>query len=110
MGTITKRMAEVDDNLNYLLGRLSLVTQEFSQIKTGLGEALEKAKTSLKNVKAEIEGTIFLSLSSPPHFRKAENRIRSSVLRWRKYSLPKWRINKKNHSSECGSNSHPSRL
>lgn len=49
-------MAEVDDNLNYLLGRLSLVTQEFMQIKTGLGDALEKAKTSFHNVKAELEG------------------------------------------------------
>lgn len=56
MSAITTRMAEVDDNLNYLLGRLSLVTQEFMQIKTGLGEALEKAKTSFHNVKAELEG------------------------------------------------------
>ncbi|XP_045451520.1 uncharacterized protein LOC123660501 [Melitaea cinxia] len=55
VSAITTRMAEVDDNLNYLLGRLSLVTQEFMQIKTGLGDALEKAKTSFHNVKAELE-------------------------------------------------------
>ncbi|CAH0725568.1 unnamed protein product, partial [Brenthis ino] len=55
VGTISTHMTEMDDNLNYLLGRLSLVTQEFSQIKTGLGEALEKAKTSLSAVKKEIE-------------------------------------------------------
>ncbi|KPI99846.1 hypothetical protein RR46_04820 [Papilio xuthus] len=51
---ITTRMAEVDDNLNYLLGRLSLVTQEFSQIKTGLGEALDKAKTNLLTVQSKL--------------------------------------------------------
>lgn len=47
---ITKRMTEVDDNLNYLLGRLSLVTQEFNQIKTGLGNALDNIKASFKEV------------------------------------------------------------
>ncbi|XP_028159756.1 uncharacterized protein LOC114352370 [Ostrinia furnacalis] len=50
VGKITARMTEVDDNLNYLLGRLSLVTQEFHQIKTGLGEALDKAKSNLRTV------------------------------------------------------------
>ncbi|CAH0755928.1 unnamed protein product [Diatraea saccharalis] len=53
VGKITARMAEVDENLNYLLGRLSLVTQEFLQIKTGLGEALDQAKTHLSTVKDE---------------------------------------------------------
>lgn len=47
---ITKRMTEVDENLNYLLGRLSLVTQEFNQIKTGLGTALDNIKASFKEV------------------------------------------------------------
>ncbi|XP_059048751.1 collectin-12 [Achroia grisella] len=55
VGTIKSRMSEVDENLNYLLGRLSLVTQEFNQIKTGLGEALEKAKTGLSTVQAKLE-------------------------------------------------------
>ncbi|XP_076228588.1 uncharacterized protein LOC116426366 isoform X1 [Nomia melanderi] len=50
VGEITKRMAEVDTNLNYLLGRLSLVTQEFNQIKTGLGNALDNIKASFKEV------------------------------------------------------------
>ncbi|XP_052743259.1 structural maintenance of chromosomes protein 2 isoform X2 [Bicyclus anynana] len=53
--SITDRMLEVDSNLNYLLGRLSLVTQEFGQIKTGLGEALEKAKSSFQDVKTKLE-------------------------------------------------------
>lgn len=43
-------MTEVDENLNYLLGRLSLVTQEFNQIKTGLGNALDNIKASFKEV------------------------------------------------------------
>ncbi|CAH2044026.1 unnamed protein product, partial [Iphiclides podalirius] len=55
VGVITARMAEVNDNLNYLLGRLSLVTQEFSQIKTGLGDALDKAKSNLRTVQAKLE-------------------------------------------------------
>ncbi|KAH0950863.1 hypothetical protein HN011_008744 [Eciton burchellii] len=50
VGEITKRMAEVDENLNYLLGRLSLVTQEFNQIKIGLGTALDNIKASFKVV------------------------------------------------------------
>lgn len=49
-------MTEVDDNLNYLLGQLSVVTQEFNQIKTGLGEALDKIKTSFHFVQAKLEG------------------------------------------------------
>lgn len=43
-------MTEVDENLNYLLGRLSLVTHEFNQIKTGLGAALDNIKASFKEV------------------------------------------------------------
>jgi len=38
---LTNRMSEVDDNLNYMLGQLSLVVSEFNQVKTGLGEAME---------------------------------------------------------------------
>lgn len=50
VGQITNRMGEVDDNLNYLLGRMSLVVQEFNQIKSGLGDAL----TSLRDSFTEI--------------------------------------------------------
>lgn len=56
-------MREVDENLNYLLGRLSLVTQEFNQIKTGLGAALDNIKASFKVVQQKA-----LDLSHPgPH-------------------------------------------
>ncbi|XP_063982071.1 ninein [Diachasmimorpha longicaudata] len=63
VGEITKRMAEVDENLNYLLGRLSLVTQEFNQIKSGLGAALDNIKASFKEVQEKAN-----DLSNPgPH-------------------------------------------
>lgn len=56
-------MTEVDENLNYLLGRLSLVTQEFNQIKTGLGNALDNIKASFKVVQEKA-----LDLTHPgPH-------------------------------------------
>lgn len=56
VGQITSRMQEVDSNLNYLLGRLSLVTQEFNQIKTGLGSALDNIRNSFHMVQNRIEG------------------------------------------------------
>ncbi|XP_049875844.1 putative leucine-rich repeat-containing protein DDB_G0290503 [Pectinophora gossypiella] len=55
VGLITTRMTEVDDNLNYLLGRLSLVAQEFNQIKTGLGDALDKVKASFLTVQSRLD-------------------------------------------------------
>lgn len=55
VGMITSRMGEVDENLNYLLGRLSLVTHEFNNIKTGLGDALDNIKTSFLTVQRKIK-------------------------------------------------------
>ncbi|GAB0089375.1 uncharacterized protein DMENIID0001_039030 [Sergentomyia squamirostris] len=52
---ITSRMTEVDSNLNYLLGRLSLVTQEFNQIKLGLGDALDNIRSSFMTVQSKIQ-------------------------------------------------------
>lgn len=54
MGTITSRITEVDENLNYLLGKLSLVTHEFNQIKSGLGKALDEMRSTYKTVKDKI--------------------------------------------------------
>merc|ERR1712173_419290 len=37
---LSDRMVDVDENLNYILGQLSLVVQEFNTVKTGLNEAM----------------------------------------------------------------------
>ncbi|XP_035721178.1 centromere-associated protein E-like isoform X2 [Vespa mandarinia] len=65
---ITKRMTEVDKNLNYLLGRLLLVTQEFNQIKSGLGTALDNIKASFKEVQEKAS-----DLSNPGPYPVPEN-------------------------------------
>lgn len=54
VGLITNRMQEVDANLNYLLGRLLLVTQEFNQIKLGLGDALDNIRSSFMTVQDKV--------------------------------------------------------
>lgn len=48
---LTDRMSEVDQNLNYMLGQLSLVVQEFNQVKTGLGQAMEGIGDELLELK-----------------------------------------------------------
>lgn len=48
-------MVEVDENLNYLMGKLSLVTQEFNQIKTGLGKALDEIRESFQEVQNKVK-------------------------------------------------------
>ncbi|GJQ79966.1 hypothetical protein Trydic_g9444 [Trypoxylus dichotomus] len=52
---ITDRMIEVDENLNYLMGKLSLVTQEFNQIKSGLGKALDEIRQSFQEVQNKVK-------------------------------------------------------
>lgn len=51
---ITNRMSEVDENLNYLLGKLSLVTSEFNQIKSGLAAALDNIRNNFLDAQNEI--------------------------------------------------------
>lgn len=58
VGLITNRMQEVDSNLNYLLGRLSLVTQEFNQIKLGLGDALDNIRSSFQTVQEKVKQNV----------------------------------------------------
>lgn len=52
---ITKKIVDLDENLNYLMGRLMLVSREFNQIKTGLGKALDKIKGTFHEVQSKIE-------------------------------------------------------
>lgn len=59
---MTERVNEVDDHLNYLLGRLSLVVQEFNQVRGGLGEALESLRSGLA-----VTGQQPGKASSPPY-------------------------------------------
>lgn len=52
---ITGLMAEMDSNLNYLLGRLSLVTQEFNSIKSDLGSALDNIRHAFISVQKKVK-------------------------------------------------------
>ncbi|KAK2709126.1 uncharacterized protein LOC136027669 [Artemia franciscana] len=54
--TVTTRMSEVEENLNYLLGRLSLVVQEFNQIRGGLGETLDSLRSNMAVIHEKIPG------------------------------------------------------
>ncbi|RZC40229.1 paramyosin, partial [Asbolus verrucosus] len=54
VGTVTSRIVEVDENLNYLLGKLSLVSHEFNQIKSGLGKALDEMRATYKTVREKV--------------------------------------------------------
>lgn len=49
-GTVDKistKVTDVEDNLNYLLGRLSLVVSEFNLMKAGVGEELMRLRENL---------------------------------------------------------------
>jgi hypothetical protein len=56
--SVTDRINEVDSNLNYLMGRLSLVTQQFNQIRSGLGDVLDNIRTGFKQVENEMKGKL----------------------------------------------------
>lgn len=47
---LTDRMVDVDSNLNYMLGQLSLVVQEFNQVKTGLSAAMTGLESDLEEI------------------------------------------------------------
>jgi hypothetical protein len=40
------------------MGRLSLVTQQFNQIRSGLGDVLENIRAGFKEVEKEMKGKL----------------------------------------------------
>merc|ERR1719412_3173023 len=48
---LNDRMVDVDSNLNYMLGQLSLGVQEFNQVKTGLNDAMTGLGEELEEIK-----------------------------------------------------------
>lgn len=77
VGLITNRMQEVDSNLNYLLGRLSLVTQEFNQIKFGLGEALDNIRSSFMTVQEKVKQNVGPGPHQIPNENEDEKNLNS---------------------------------
>lgn len=52
---LSDRMVDVDENLNYMLGQLSLVVQEFNQVKTGLANAINGTEAEISDLLPEYE-------------------------------------------------------
>lgn len=50
-----EKMIEVDDNLNFLLGKLQLTTQEFNLVRNELGKVLDDIKKNFKKVQKHVE-------------------------------------------------------
>ncbi|XP_065349195.1 kinesin-1 heavy chain [Cloeon dipterum] len=56
VGQLRGSMTEVDGNLNYLLGKIALVTNEFNMIKRELGVALAQARSDFAKLHSAAEG------------------------------------------------------
>ncbi|XP_044758281.1 paramyosin, long form isoform X2 [Coccinella septempunctata] len=52
---VTTKITELDENLNFLMGKLMLVSHEFNQIKTGLSKSLDEIKGTLNAVQDKVK-------------------------------------------------------
>ncbi|CAD0202483.1 unnamed protein product [Chrysodeixis includens] len=66
---ITTRIVELGENLNYVVGKLSLATQEFRQMATGLTKALDNA-----NKKTDAEPAVTEDAGPGPHKIESEEK------------------------------------
>merc|ERR1719322_1289422 len=48
---LTDRMVDVDSSLNYMVGQLSLVVQEFNQVKSNLADGINQLGDELEDIK-----------------------------------------------------------
>lgn len=48
-------MLEVDENINFLMGKLHLTTQEFNLVKKELGKLLDDFKNSFKKINSNVD-------------------------------------------------------
>lgn len=48
---LTDRVADVDSSLNYMVGQLSLVVQEFNQVKSNLADGINQLGDELEDIK-----------------------------------------------------------
>lgn len=81
-GTVDKintKVADVENNLNYLLGRLSLVVSEFNLMKSGVGDELMRLRENL--AKENNDNSVHFAGSQPPPDSRYEvNRKRHAPL------------------------------